>query len=98
MDMLQLKLFISVAQMRSFTKTAQEFYMAQPTVSNHIKALERSLGVQLLVRDSRRVLLTTEGQEFISYAEKLLAVQMEAENRLRNMAKGRRGHIRIAMM
>ena len=98
MDMLQLRLFISVAQTLSFTKTAQEFYVAQPTVSNQIKALEQSFGVKLLVRDSRKVILTPEGQELLGYANKLLTIQMEAENRLRNMAKGRKGHLRIAML
>ena len=98
MDTLQLKLFISVAHTLSFTKTAQEFYMAQPTVSNNIKALELNIGVKLFERSSHKVMLTPEGQEFLGYADKLLTIQIEAENRLRNMAKGRRGHIRIAML
>ena len=98
MDMLQLQLFISVSQTLSFTKTAKEFYMAQPTVSNHIKALERDIGVLLLIRDNRKVVLTSEGQEFLAYAEKILMTNMEAKNRLENMAKGQKGHISVAMI
>jgi DNA-binding transcriptional LysR family regulator len=72
--------------------------MTQPTVSNYIKALENSIGVKLLNRDSHSVSLTAEGQEFVGYASQMLTIQMEAENRLRNIAEGRRGYIRIAML
>jgi len=95
---MQLKLFLSVAQTLNFTKTANEFYMTQPTVSNYIKALERSLGVRLLNRDSHNVALTTEGCEFLEYAGRLLVMQLEAETRLRNISKGRSGYIKIAML
>jgi DNA-binding transcriptional LysR family regulator len=98
LDTLQLKLFISVSQTLNFTKTAGEFFMTQPTVSNYIKSLENSIGVKLLNRDSHSVSLTTEGQEFVGYASQMLTIQMEAENRLRNIAEGRRGYIHIAML
>lgn len=98
MDTLQLKLFISVSQTLNFTKTASEFFMTQPTVSNYIKSLENSVGVKLLNRDSHSVSLTTEGQEFVGYASQLLTIQLEAENRLRNISEGRRGNIHIAML
>ena len=98
MDTLQLKLFLSLSKTLNFTKTANEFYVTQPTVSNYIKALENSIGVTLLKRDSHSVTLTPEGKEFLGYATQMLSLQMEAENRLRNIAEGRRGYIRIAML
>jgi DNA-binding transcriptional LysR family regulator len=98
MDTLQLKLFLSVAQTLNFTKTANEFYMTQPTVSNYIKSLENSVGVKLLNRDSRSVSLTPEGVAFVGYAGSILTLQMEAENRLRNISAGRRCYLRIAML
>lgn len=98
MDTLQLKLFVSVSQTLNFTKTASEFFMTQPTVSNYIKSLENSVGVKLLNRDSHSVSLTAEGEEFVGYANQILTIQMEAENRLRNIAEGRRGYIHIAML
>ncbi len=98
MDTLQLKLFLSLSKTLNFTKTANEFYVTQPTVSNYIKALENSIGVTLLKRDSHSVSLTPEGKEFVGYATQMLSLQMEAENRLRNIADGRRGYIRIAML
>ena len=98
MDTLQLKLFISLAQNLSFTKTANDFFMTQPTVSNQIKALEKDLGVKLFNRDSRSVSLTTEGKEFLGYAEQILTLQIMAETRLRNISDGRCGYIHIAML
>ncbi len=98
MDTLQLKLFISVSQTLNFTMTAGEFFMTQQTVSSNIKSLENHLGVKLLNRDSHSVSLTAEGEEFVGYASQMLTIQMEAENRLRNIAEGRRGHIHIAML
>lgn len=98
MDTLQLKLFVSLSQTLNFTKTANEFYVTQPTVSNYIKALESSLGVTLLKRNSHSVSLTAEGKEFVSYAKQLLTLQAEAENRLKNISEGRRGYIKVAML
>lgn len=98
MDTLQLRLFLSLSKTLNFTKTANEFYVTQPTVSNYIKALENSMGITLLKRDSHSVSLTPEGKEFVGYATQMLSLQMEAENRLRNIADGRRGYIRVAML
>lgn len=98
MDTLQLKLFISLSQTLSFTKSANEFFMTQPTVSNHIKALEKDLGVKLFNRDSRNVSLTAEGSEFLSYAKQMVTLQIAAENRLRNLSDGRGGYLHIAML
>ena len=98
MDTLQLRLFLSLSKTLNFTKTANEFYVTQPTVSNYIKSLENGMGVVLLKRDSHSVSLTQEGKEFVAYATQMLSLQMEAENRLRNISEGRRGYIRIAML
>ena len=98
MDTLQLRLFISLSQTLNFTKTANEFYVTQPTVSNYIKSLEGSLGVTLLKRNSHSVSLTPEGKEFVLYANQLLSLQAEAENRLKNISEGRKGYIKVAML
>ena len=98
MDTMQLKLFLSLSKTLNFTKTANEFYVTQPTVSNYIKVLENSIGVTLLKRDSHSVSLTPEGREFVNYATQILSLEAEAENRLRNISEGRRGFIRIATL
>jgi DNA-binding transcriptional LysR family regulator len=96
MDLNQLKIFASLAQTLNFSKTAKQFYLTQPAVSHHIKALENSLGVTLLRRTNHKVVLTAEGEELYTYARQILDMAQTAENRLRNIAEGRLGHIRVA--
>ncbi len=98
MDTMQLKLFLSLSKTLNFTKTANEFYVTQPTVSNNIKMLENSIGVTLLKRDSHSVSLTEEGKSFVGYANQILSLEAEAENRLRNISEGRCGYLRIASL
>ncbi len=98
MDTMHLRLFLSLAKTLNFTKTANEFYVTQPTVSNYIKVLENSVGVTLLKRDSHSVSLTPEGREFVTYANQILSLEAEAGSRLRSLSDGRRGYIRIAIL
>ena len=98
MDTMHLRLFLSLAKTLNFTKTANEFYVTQPTVSNYIKILENNVGVTLLKRDSHSVSLTPEGKEFVAYANQILSLETEAESRLRSISEGRRGYIRIAIL
>ena len=98
MDTMHLRMFLSLAKTLNFTKTANEFYVTQPTVSNYIKVLENSVGVTLLKRDSHSVSLTPEGKEFVAYANQILSLEAEAENRLQSISEGRRGYIRIAIL
>jgi len=63
-ELRQLRTFAAVAQRHSFTRAADDLHIAQQAVSQQIKALERSLGVTLLRRTSRRVELTAEGEVF----------------------------------
>lgn len=98
MDINQLKLFISVSRTLNFTRTANEFFMSQPTVSNQIRALESELGVDLLQRSSHHVSLTKAGTEYLDYATKIVDLQSAAEIRLRNISTDRPGYVRIAML
>ena len=47
MDLNQLDIFVNIVDNKSFTKTAKQLYITQPTVSAHVAALERELGVQI---------------------------------------------------
>lgn len=98
MDILQLKFFVSVAHTLNFSKTADAFYTTQPSVSHHIRALEERLGVTLLQRNSHGVKLTTEGQEYLPYAEQILNLSYIGEQRVQNIAHGRIGRVRIAAL
>lgn len=78
MDMKQLEIFACVAKNLSFSKAAEEMYISQPGVSAHISSLEKNLGVQLLVRNTKGVSLTKTGIDFLVYAQKILALREQA--------------------
>lgn len=72
-DLRQLAYFLTVAQELNFTRAAARLHISAPAVSQQIKALERRLGVQLLIRDTRHVALTAAGRSFAESCRRLLA-------------------------
>lgn len=79
----QLSLFARTAETGSFSKTAREFGLSQPSVSRAIAALERRLGVALLNRTTRRVTATDVGLALAASAREALAALDDAENAAR---------------
>ena len=70
--------FINVVNCKSFSVAAKKAFVSQPTISTHIKQLEAELGVQLLVRSTKDVILSEEGVLFYPYAVRLLETENEA--------------------
>lgn len=68
----RLKVFMMVAQQKSFTKAASSLGISQPAVSQNIAELEKGLGVKLFERLKGETVLTLEGGVFMEYAQKLL--------------------------
>ncbi|AFY73236.1 transcriptional regulator [Synechococcus sp. PCC 7502] len=74
--------FVRTVETGSFSAVAKELNTTQPTISKQIAALEEYLDVQLLVRSTRKVSLTDEGDRFYEIALQLLATLTEAESRV----------------
>ncbi len=72
MELKTLKYFISVAETRSFSKTAEQCSVTQPTISQAISRLENEVGFSLFDRSSRPMMLTEAGEFFYARAKKLL--------------------------
>lgn len=68
MDARKLRYFVTVAQLGSFSEAARRLHIAQPALSRHVKDIEESLGVALLVRDARGVKLTEAGEQLLAHA------------------------------
>ncbi|UFJ43424.1 LysR family transcriptional regulator [Brevibacillus humidisoli] len=64
--------FVVAAQYENFHQTAETLYIAQPTVTQHIRQLERELGTELFVRTGKRVKLTSAGKRFLLHARSIL--------------------------
>lgn len=88
--------FIGVVNYKSFSLAAKYLFLSQPTISTHIKQLEAELGVQLLVRSTKDVILSEEGLVFYPYAVQLLETEKEALGQLNKNEMRPGGTVTIA--
>jgi DNA-binding transcriptional LysR family regulator len=82
MDLRRLEVFAKVAELGSFSRAAEALYLTQPTVSEHVRALEDEVGVQLLDRLGRGATPTRAGELLLSYARRMLGLAREAQQAL----------------
>lgn len=80
MDIRNVKTFVRVAELKSFTKAAEKLNYVQSTVTAQIKQLEKELGYSLFDRIGKKISLTVMGERFLSIAYELLKVSEKAEN------------------
>ncbi|BDG61256.1 LysR family transcriptional regulator [Caldinitratiruptor microaerophilus] len=90
MDLRVLRTFQTAARLLNFHRTAEKLYLAQPTVTAHIRQLEAELGHKLFERDGRRLRLTPAGERFLPRAEALLAAYDESLQDLLRWSQGYR--------
>ena len=74
MELRNLITFIHVAEIGSFTRAAEQLYVAQPSVSHAIAELEAYYNVRLFERINHTILLTDEGKRLLEYAHKILHI------------------------
>ena len=72
MEIRHIKAFTTLADTLNFTRASEVLFITQPTLSKQISALERELGIKLLVRDTHNVLLTEKGTAFLNEARKIV--------------------------
>ena len=80
LDEFRLKVFMAVAQEKSFTKAAAVLGVTQPAVSQNIAELEKGLGVKLFERQKGETVLSDEGKVFSIYADRMLQNESAAAN------------------
>ena len=83
MNIKQLEAFVRIVKNKSFSQTAKELYLTQPTVSSYISSLEEDLGVQLFTRTTKEVHTTSEGEQIYLYAKDIVNLS----NKIRNAFK-----------
>lgn len=96
MEFKQLELFLSVANCGSFTEAARTTYISQPTISMHIAALEKELGVALFERRGRETVLTPAGKVFFEYALDLVRLKEKSIAALHRYQREIAGRLQIA--
>ncbi|HST71062.1 MAG TPA: LysR family transcriptional regulator [Kocuria rosea] len=98
MDVRQLKYFLAVVDHGGFTRAAEHLLVAQPSLSQTIKGLERELGVSLFHRIGRRVVLSEAGQELMGPA-RVVVRDLEAARAAIDELKGvRSGRLDVVAM
>src|SRR6201991_4846109 len=90
-----MQLFVRVARSGSFSEAAREMGMTQPTASRIVAALEKQVGVTLLLRSTRAVTLTEAGADYLARCEAILAALDEADHAARGTGE-LRGTLRVA--
>lgn len=96
MELRRLKYFVVLARNRHFGRAAVELGIAQPGLSQQIKVLEQELKVSLLDRGPQGVVLTPAGRALLEGAEPLLTAADKLGERVRAVADGTYGTLRLA--
>src|SRR4051812_87483 len=91
MDLAALKVFLAVAQERSFSRAAAKVHRTQPAVSQAVRRLEVELGEQLFDRSSKTGTLTEAGRMLQNYGQRLVRLAGETESAVRELRDMRRG-------
>lgn len=98
MDFRQFRYFVVAAEELHFARAAERLGIAQPALSQQIKALETQLGTRLFLRTKRRVELTETGAAFLEEVQSALAQADKAVRVARNMARGEAGRVDIGLV
>ncbi|ALF87396.1 MULTISPECIES: LysR family transcriptional regulator [Ralstonia solanacearum species complex] len=96
MDLASLEIFRTVVREGGVTRAATQLHRVQSNVTTRIRQLEASLGVQLFVREGKRMVLTPAGQTLLAYADDILRLAAEARQAVQ--PREPHGRLRIASM
>jgi len=93
-----IRAFVEIAHQGSFRRAAEKLFVSQPALTITINQLEELVGVNLFNRTTRRVNLTTDGEDFLPIAERLVADFDRAISDLKASAARRGGQVAIAVL
>lgn len=91
----QLQYFVAVAETRHFTRAAEAVHVAQPSLSQQIRALERELGADLFLRARGNITLTDAGEALLPLARRILADADTARHEVQELVQLRSGRVRL---
>ena len=95
MDLHELRIFATVAELASFSRAAEQLGLAKGRVSTAVQQLESQLGTRLLQRTTRSVRVTPDGERFLDRCKELLTEAEQLEAMFRPAATGLVGRLRI---
>ena len=81
MTLQQLKYVITIAKYNSMNQAAKELFVSQPNMSETVRTLEEELGIKIFTRSNKGIIITPEGEEFLSYARQVVEQYSLLEHR-----------------
>ena len=97
LDLKKLQYLEAVYRYKSFTRASEVLYVSQPAISNAIRALEEELGVKLMSRDSKKVVFTFEGEQFMRRVLRILEFCHETEETMKDLAGSVEQNLRLGI-
>ena len=95
MELRQLKYFVEVGRLGSFSLASKSLFITQSTISQQIQKLEEELGVELLTRDTRHVTLSDYGEQFYPCAVQVLEEARAGAERIKDVKALRVGKLSV---
>ncbi len=95
MELRHFRYFLAIAEALNFTKAAALLRVAQPALSRRVQDLEDEIGVDLLKRSPRGVVLTAEGKLFLDKTRHILKLADESVEQVRALARGEEGELHM---
>ncbi|MDO4633722.1 MAG: LysR family transcriptional regulator [Eubacteriales bacterium] len=84
MTLQQLRYTVMIADLKSMNKAAKALFVSQPALSATIKSLEEELHIEIFARNNRGIVVTPEGEQFLSYARQMMEINGLIEDRFVN--------------
>lgn len=97
MDKTTLESFITIAELRSFSKAANKLHITQPAISKRIANLEQQLNSQLFIRDNKNIELSYAGQVFLQHAQAILQAMRDSNIAVQNTKTQIAGNLSIGI-
>ena len=72
MTLTQMLYAVKIAETKSMNKAAAELFITQPALSSTMRDLEEEIHTEIFIRTNKGIVITTEGEEFLSYARQML--------------------------
>lgn len=97
MNIHELNYALCIAKHQNLTKAARELFISQPTLSKHLKKLERELGIKLFARIDNRYIPTYAGSRYLEYASRMIALKQDWEKELFELSTLNDGELHVAI-
>lgn len=98
LNLSQLQTFVTIVSEGSMTAAADKLYLTQPAVSQQMKNLEDELDVELIVRGSKQIKTTAQGELLYEYAKKILSLAQQTEIAIKSVGSHLKGSLRIGTL